>query len=165
MKRLLYLAGAVLVVWGAYGLATTTRHPRPGPWLAFFLGGVAAHDGLVVPLVIAIGVVVARLAPVRLRPYAVSGLILTGVVGLLAFPFVRRYGARSDNASILPLDYTRGLLVTLAAVWIGVLAVAVTRESLRRGATGSGTAGGPAPPTPAAAGGPDRTVPAGPAEP
>lgn len=165
MRRLLYLAGAVFVVWGAYGLATTMRHPRPLPWLAFFLGGVAGHDGLVAPLVIAIGVVVARFAPARLRPYVVSGLILTGVVGLLAFPFVQRYGARSDNPSILPLDYTRGLLVTLAAVWIGVLAVAVTRESLRRAATGSGTAGEPGPPAPAAAGGPDRTAPAGPAEP
>ncbi|MDQ6874124.1 MAG: hypothetical protein M3042_03540 [Actinomycetota bacterium] len=165
MRRLLYLAGAAFVVWGAYGLATTTRHPRPLPWLAFFLGGVAGHDGLVAPLVIAIGVLVARFAPDRWRPYLVSGLILTGVVGLLAFPFVRRYGARSDNPSILPLDYTRGLIVTLAAVWLGVVALAVTRESIRRAGTGRRRAGVPGPPAPAAGGGPDRTAPAGPAEP
>jgi hypothetical protein len=41
-------------------------------------------------------------------------------------------GRRPDVPSALPLDYGTGLLVTLAAVWLGVATVAVVRELTRR---------------------------------
>jgi len=69
-----------------------------------------------------------RLVGQSLRPYLTSGLIISGVVSLVAFPLVAGYGRRSDNASIQPLDYSRGLLVTLAAVWSGVAVIALVRR-------------------------------------
>jgi len=131
VRRLLYGAGAVLIVWGGYGLFTATRHPRPVPWLTFFVGAVALTDFLIAPTVIVIGVLVARLVGFRLRPYVISGLVISGVVLLVAIPLLSGKGLRSDNPSVQPLDYTRGLVITLAAVWAGVALVAVVREWLR----------------------------------
>ena len=128
MRRLLYGAGAVLIVWGLYGLFTATRHPRPVPWLKFFVGAVAVHDLVVAPAVIVIGVLLARLVTARFRPYVISGLFISGVVLLVGLPLVMGKGLRSDNPSIQPLDYTRGLIITLAVVWAGVALVAVVRE-------------------------------------
>ena len=134
MNRFLYGAGAILIVWGGYGLFTATRHPRLVPWLKYFVGAVAVHDLLIAPLVIVVGIVLARLVTARLRPYVISGLFVSGVVLLVGIPLVLGKGLRSDNPSIHPLDYTRGLVVTLAGVWIGVVVVALVRE-LRRSDT------------------------------
>lgn len=43
---------------------------------------------------------------------------------LFAFPFVRGYGAMPTNPTILPRDYTRGLLIVLAVVWVVTAAMA-----------------------------------------
>jgi len=46
----------------------------------------------------------------------------------VAFPLVAGYGRRSDNPSIQPLDYSRGLLITLAAVWLAVVTIALVHR-------------------------------------
>jgi hypothetical protein len=130
MRRLLYAAGAVLIAWGGYGLFTNTQHPQPVPWLQFFIGANLLTDVVIVPAVIVVGLAVARLGSARLRPYVSSALVLSGVVLLVALPLLLGKGLRSDNPSIQPLDYPRGLLVTLAAVWAGVALVAVIRERM-----------------------------------
>ena len=136
MRRLLIGLGAVLVGWGFYGLYTAPRHPQPVPWLTFFVGAGVLTDLIVTPVVVLVGVVVARLAGARWRPYVASGLVTSGVILLVGLPLARGYGRRSDNPSILPLDYTRGLLVTLALVWAGVAvagAMSLTGAARRRG--------------------------------
>jgi len=135
VRRLLFLPGVALIVWGFAGLFTTARHPRPLPWLTFFLGANVLTDAVVAPVVVVAGVVVARLVGARWRGYVTGGLIISGVVLLVGLPMARGYGLRSDNPSILPLDYTRGLALTLALVWVGVALVAVVssvRERLLR---------------------------------
>lgn len=131
MRRLLYVPGVVLIAWGAYGLMTAARHPRPLPWLSFFVGSALLNDLLLAPLVIGVGVLAVRLVGQSLRPYLTSGLIISAVISLVAFPLVAGYGRRSDNPSIQPLDYSRGLLATLAAVWFGVVVIALVRRLTR----------------------------------
>ena len=49
------------------------------------------------------------------------------------WPFVRRYGEVPTNPSALPNDYTRGLLIVLAAVWLVAVALLVhAGRSIRR---------------------------------
>ncbi len=150
MRRLLYLVGGVLIVWGGYGLFTAARHPHPVPWLKFFVGANLLTDGVIAPAVIVIGLLLARVIPVRVRPYIISGLVISGVLLLLGIPLVLGKGLRSDNPSIQPLDYTRGLIITLAAVWAGVAVVAVLRERLRGSRGAAGEQGQTAPAAPAA---------------
>ncbi len=84
------------------------------------------HDLLLAPLAIAIGLVVAWAAPSAARPYVQAGLIISGVVVLVAAPFVLGFGRTPDEPSALPLNYARGLLVVLVVVWavVGVVALA-----------------------------------------
>ncbi len=139
MRRLLFAGGTVMVVWGGYGLMTAARHPRPVPWLTFFVGSALGHDLLLAPVVVTIGAVAVRLVPPRIRPYVTSGLIVTGVVTLIAYPLLRGYGRRHDNPSIQPLDYTRGLLIVLAAAWLAVAVGAAVGLLRRRGRDIAGT--------------------------
>jgi hypothetical protein len=150
VKRLLYAAGTAFIAWGFYGLFTAARHPHPKPWLTFFIGANVLTDLVVAPVTILIGLLVARFVGARLRPYVISGLVVSGVVLLVGFPLARGYGRRSDNPSILPLDYTRGLVITLALVWAGVAAVALVRERLRRVPGAGGERGRTTPVAPAA---------------
>jgi len=121
------------MVWGGYGLATELGGDALVRYARFAVGGVAVHDLLLAPLVVVVGVLLARLVPERVRDLVQGGLVVSGTLAALAAPFVLGYGRRADDPSALPLDYGRGLLVTLAAVWAGVLVLGVF-DSDRSGA-------------------------------
>jgi putative copper export protein len=52
------------------------------------------------------------------------------VVTFVALPFVLGRGRIADNPSRQPLDYGRGLLVVLAAIWSVVLVAVAVRYLL-----------------------------------
>jgi hypothetical protein len=128
------LLGAVGVAVAAYGvkllldlgvgnLVATVK------WL---IGGVVLHDGLLAPATIVVGTVVLRLLnPGRwAAPVVIAGIVL-GTVTLAAIPVLGRFGARSDNATLLDRDYLAGWLVFVAVV-VGVsLGVTLVRGRQR----------------------------------
>lgn len=128
----LYAAGTAVAAWGAYGLFTASMAPEPLRWLRFAAAVALVHDGLLMPLVVAVGVAVVRLVPDAGRAYVQAGLLISGSVVLVALPFVLGLGRTPDVPSALPLPYGRGLLLTLAAVWLGVAAVAAGRSTWAR---------------------------------
>ncbi|WP_204060446.1 hypothetical protein [Microbispora corallina] len=128
-----YGAGAALVVTGLAGLAADARHTHPFGWALWFGGLIAAHDGIVAPLVVTAGVLAGRVR----EPYRFwlrAALAVGGVLALVALPMVLGIGRRPDNPSLLPLDYGRDLLVVLGAV-ASAAAVAALRDG-RRGHRG-----------------------------
>lgn len=128
----LYALGTVVAGWGLYGLLTAPMAPDLGRWLRFAVGVAVLNDGLLMPLGVAVGVLVVRLVPGAGRAYVQAGLLVSGAVTLVALPFVAGLGRTPDVPSALPLSYGRGLLVTLAAVWLGVAAVAAGRAAWAR---------------------------------
>ncbi len=129
--RLFWVAlilGWIVVAIGVRGLLVNAdaRMPTDPPgWALFLVKPNLAHDFLLVPMVLSIGVVVARVVPARIRAPIQAGLICSGIVALFAYPFVRRYGASTSNPTILPQDHTRGLLIVSAGVWSVTLALVV----------------------------------------
>jgi hypothetical protein len=93
----------------------------------FLLTVLVLHDGLLLPVFLAAGVLVHRLVPARVRAIVQAALIASASVTLVAVPFVLGYGRIADNPSALPLNYTRGLLLTFAAIWATALAVIAFR--------------------------------------
>ncbi len=79
-------------------------------WLA---GAVLLHDGVLVPVVLAAGAALRMRG--RVRGALRGGLVTAGCVTAVALPALLRPGPVA-NPSVLPLDYGRGLLITLAAV-------------------------------------------------
>ena len=115
-------AGWVLIAWGLRGIAAHRIDTRPGELLRFFVTGLAAHDLLLAPVVLATGVVVARTVPNRWRAPVQAALLVAGAVSLYAYPLVRGYGRRLGNPTSLPRHYGAGLGIVVAAVWLAVLA-------------------------------------------
>jgi hypothetical protein len=154
MRRLLALLGVAAIGYGGWRLvhllaSTTARRS----WATFFLGSLVGHDFLLAPLVVLAGVLLARVLPPLVKAPVQAGLIVTGVLVLVEWPFVRRYGNRPDTPSALPRDYAHGLLLVLALVWAviaGWVIMRVSRDPRIRdrrgrrgwhGTTGSSTTG------------------------
>ncbi|MFF7726834.1 hypothetical protein [Streptomyces sp. NPDC008001] len=121
------------------GLWTAWRGDDPqDPWQVarWLAGSVLVHDGIVVPLTLLAGLVVARL---RARRAVRGGLLVAASLTAVAFPVVFRPGTPA-NPSVLPLDYGRNwlLLLGLTAVVTAVTALAApwTGRSRRRGRGG-----------------------------
>ena len=113
---------AVVAGWSVIVAASMWLMDQPlahAPDLGRFLAGLLViHDLVLAPLVTAAGLVVARVVPARWRAPVQGGLVVTGMVALFAFPFVRGYGRRPDDPSALPVNYGRGLLIVLAMVTV-----------------------------------------------
>lgn len=119
--------GGVVMAVGVRGLLVNSgsvMDTNPSRWIVLFVAAIAVHDVVLAPLVLAVGYGVSRLVPARLRPVIQGGLICSALVTLFAYPFVRRFGAMPTNPTILPRDYTRGLLIVLAVVWVVTAAMA-----------------------------------------
>lgn len=114
MKWIGYAAGVALVVLGFAGLVMDSD---PAGWAWWFGGALVAHDAILVPAVLIVGLAVRRAG------WAVrAAVIVAGAVTLATLPTVLALGRRADNPSILPLDYGRNLLLVLAALGLAALA-------------------------------------------
>ncbi|MBX6384504.1 MAG: hypothetical protein IRZ07_16280 [Microbispora sp.] len=123
IPRLLgYGLGGGLIATGFAGLIADARHTDPLGWALWFGGVIAAHDAVLVPLVLLTGVAVGRLrrpSPVR------AGLTIAALLSFVALPMVAGIGRRADNPSLLPLDYGRNLLVVLSLIALGTALTAI----------------------------------------
>lgn len=117
------LVGAVLFGVGVWSLLDAAGDTHPSASVAWLLGLALAHDLLLVPVVLLVGAGVRRFAPAASRSLLGAALLISGTVGLVAWPLVRGYGRSPGNPSLLPRDYGKGLLVVLVLVWSATLAL------------------------------------------
>lgn len=129
----LVTAGLAAVAYGGYGIVGAPGGPQPLRYLLFLATVLLGHDLLVVPAALLIGALIGRFVPVGLRGLLRAGMLVSATVGLVALPFVLHRGYRPHNPSALPLDYAHGLLIVLAAVWLGIATVTIVRRLLRGG--------------------------------
>jgi hypothetical protein len=127
-------AGWATIGYGLRGLWQHRLDTRPANLAKFAVGGALIHDLILAPLLLAVGVAIARIVPPRLRAIVQAALIVSGSLVLFAYPLVRGYAHALHNPSSLPHNYTANLAVVLAAVWV-VAALAIV---LRRPARGTG---------------------------
>lgn len=71
---------------------------------------------------------VARI-PAPVRAPIQGGLIATGIITLMSWPFLRGYGRDPSNPSVLPNNYAVSLLIVLAVVWAVVGLLCLRRRS------------------------------------
>lgn len=138
-RVVLLVAGLLVAGWGVWKLAAYSLPDLEA--VAFWLaGGVFAHDGLVVPVTLALGLG-ASVLPRWWRAPAAVGLIVFGSATLLAIPVLGRFGARDDNPSLLDRNYVLGWSI------LGLLTVAlVALSGWRLRAIGLGGANDSGPP-------------------
>jgi hypothetical protein len=109
--------GWVAIGWGVVGIFRHSLDTRPANLAKFVVGGALLHDLLVAPLVILVGVLMARAVPARARGPVQAALVVSGVLALFSWPLVRAYGLAAHNPTSLPHNYTLNLLIVLGIVW------------------------------------------------
>lgn len=125
----------VVAVAGAFG---DERLRGIGSWVTWLVGAALVHDLLVLPVVVAIGWLLTRAVPVPWRVPLRTALVVSAVLTATVWPIARRWGARADNPSIVPLPVARNLAWIVSALFItalGVGAVAAWRARARHAAT------------------------------
>ena len=133
MRGRVLLAGLGVLVGGYGAFLLLSRQDRDqlvsaAIWL---VSGVVLHDFVLAPLVLGLVVVGARLAPAVSRVPLAAALVVLGTATLFAIPVLGRFGARSDNPTLLDRDYTAGWLA-LAGVVLLATAVATLVRSRRQ---------------------------------
>jgi hypothetical protein len=126
--------GLPIVAWGIRGVLLGSRRTHPAELARWIVGSAVVHDALLLPVVLAVAVLARRVVPSRAWPAVRWALATTGVLVLVSWPFVRGYGRRASNPSLLPRDYGTGVLVAVALVWLaaGVLALHARWAGARR---------------------------------
>jgi hypothetical protein len=119
--------GFAVMAYGVFGLLAESDRTHPGKWVRWFVGSAIAHDFVVAPVTIAVAVIVVRYVAPTYRSFVQGAMIATGLLVLTFYPFVRGFGRSSGNASVLPNNYARGLIVALALVWFATGALLLLR--------------------------------------
>jgi hypothetical protein len=99
--------------------AVTDRSDRIGGHLIFL------------PLAIAIGALLTRVVPSQVRAVTAAAVYVSGVLFVVALPLILGLGRRADDPSALPLKYGRGLLISVAVVWLAAGATLLYRRRRR----------------------------------
>ena len=124
--------GWILIGWGVRGALHHDVDTRPGQLVRFLLGGALAHDLVLAPAVLLIGVLIARRVRGRWRAPIQSALFVSATLTLFAYPLVRGYGRVWRNPTSLPHNYAANLAAVVAAVVVGSAVLALVSASRRR---------------------------------
>lgn len=133
--------GTPIIVYGIGGALVDADRTQPVELARWVVGAALVNDLVLIPVVLVVGWGARRITPAPLWPIVRAGLLTTGVLCLVAWPFVRGYGVDPANPSLFPRDYGEGLLRAVAVVWaVAVLAAAITLtvRARRRGRAAPG---------------------------
>lgn len=117
MRAVRLLLGAVGAGVAAYGVSLLLDLGLANlkATVVWLVGGIVLHDAVLAPLTIVIGAILVRLgrSGVRTGPLVIGGLVLSTVT-ISAIPVLGRFGARSDNPTLLDRHYGVGWFVLVA---------------------------------------------------
>lgn len=128
MRALLISVGVLMGLWGLW-LVRDFRFDQLRSAVTWLAGGVVVHDAILAPLVVGIGVVLARVVPVYARKPVTVGLILWGTVTIAVANVLSGVGGKPDNDTILNRPYVATWLVMTVVAFAGI---AVYSAALRK---------------------------------
>lgn len=138
MRWLLALTGLALLGYGAvlaweFASSRTVNAVQGAAW---FVGGPIVHDGLIAPAVGLVGLGLAKVLPRPWHRPVTIGLVLTGVLTLLAVPLLWRPFGGATNPGLHDRDYGSGLAIAVGIVWGAVIVVGLAQQYRSRLALG-----------------------------
>jgi hypothetical protein len=133
----LTISGVLLGVYGAGRLLTEIPTHSLLLLAAWMIGAVLIHDGIVSPVVVAVGWVLHRFVPARGRGYLQAALIMGGLVTIIAIPMIHLRNSQPAIKAILRQNFAGNLTLLLGIIGAGTLiayAIRVARDQGRRAA-------------------------------
>ncbi|HUR22606.1 MAG TPA: hypothetical protein VMZ73_01920 [Acidimicrobiales bacterium] len=119
--------GWAVIGWGVAGIFRHSLDTRPANLAKFVVGGALLHDLIIAPVLILVGVLVARAVPGRASGPVQAALAISAIVALFSWPLVRAYGLAANNPTSLPHNYGLNLLIVLGVVWAVAAAAVVLK--------------------------------------
>ncbi|MEO6414038.1 MAG: hypothetical protein ABIO48_15735 [Pedococcus sp.] len=111
----LVAAGVLLLLYGGVRLVTEVPQALTGLVL-WMVGIVVIHDGLLSPLVVGVGWLLARTVPPRGRRYVQAALVVGGLITIIAIPLIARRGTQPPAKALLLQNYGANLAILLGLV-------------------------------------------------
>jgi hypothetical protein len=112
--------GLPVIAYGVRGMLVDADRTHPAELARWIVGAAVVNDALVVPLAMGAAWLARRITPARAWLPVRSGLLATGVVLLVAWPFVRGYGRDPTIPSLLERNYAVGVTAAIGATWVAV---------------------------------------------
>jgi hypothetical protein len=119
--------GIVMIGIGLRGIIDHGADTHPRSWLIWIVAVALGDDLIVIPVLLLIGAVVARVVPSAVRAVVQTAMLISGAVSAVGIVAILASNRRihRNNPSLLPLPYVRNLVVILIAIWL-VAAVVMT---------------------------------------
>ena len=135
----LIAAGVLLGLFGVFRLLTQIDSYDLFVLLCWLAGALIIHDGLLAPLTIAVGAVLAKFVPPRARGFVQGALIAGALITAIALPMIYRQDSQPKVKAILQQNFGANLATLLAIVTAAAVvlyAARVLRD--RRASTANG---------------------------
>lgn len=130
--------GILLGLFGVFRLVTEVPIGNLVVLAAWMIGAVVIHDGILSPVVVAVGWFAARVVRPRARRYVQGALVAGGLITVVAVPMILRAGQEPESKAILRQNFGGNLTVLLgvvAAASLLLYAVRVARDQRAQPAT------------------------------
>ena len=130
-RIILATAGILLGLFGAYRFFTQIPLSNLIALAVWMIAALLIHDGVLSPLVVGIGYLLRRFVPDRGRRFLQLGLIMTGMITVIAVPMIYLRGSQPAVKALLLQDYRANLTVIMAiiaGVTLALYAVRVARD-------------------------------------
>jgi len=124
------IAGIAIILIAIRGLLDEPLGAPPS-FARFFLGGAIAHDIVLAPLVFAAAWLLKRSVPGWTWPAIRNAMFVSVTVALFSYPFIRGFGRRPTNDTVVPRNYAEGLIVVVGLTWVVTGAWLVARRGRR----------------------------------
>ena len=131
MRLPLGIAGVLLGLFGVFRLLTQVPPFALLILALWLLGALVIHDGILSPIVVAVGWAIARAVPPRARRYLQGALIMTALVSVVAIPMIYRQDSQPRSKSMLLQNFGGNLTLMLGIIAVMTLlayAVRVARD-------------------------------------
>jgi hypothetical protein len=120
-------AGVLLGLFGVFRLVTQIPSDDLIALFVWLVAALLVHDGLVSPVVVAVGVLVTKAVPPRTRRYLQGALVTGALITVIALPLIKRQDSQPQVKAILQQNFSANLAVLLGIVAGGALALYVLR--------------------------------------
>jgi hypothetical protein len=120
-------AGVLLGLFGVFRLLTQIPSDDLIALLVWLVAALLVHDGIVSPVVVALGALVTKAVPRRGRRYLQGALVTGASITVIALPLIRRENSQPQVKAILQQNYGANLAVLLGIVAGGALVLYVLR--------------------------------------
>ena len=119
--------GIVAILFGAVRILTNPAATKPVHLALWLAAVVIVHDGIIAPVTVVVGYLIARVIRGRPQAYVQAAVAMAAMIAVIALPQIYRRGKSAPGTTLLHRNYALNLVIIVGAVAVlAALAYAIT---------------------------------------